>query len=157
MKKNKGFTLIELLAVIIILAIIALIAVPQVMKILNQSKKSAFENSVNGLFKSSDNYISNFMLKNDGSIPSEFEFECNKDGCKLTNESKTKLNGYNLDGLEDLAFKGKSPKSGTIKVSENGKTIYADSITDGTWCATGYIDNLTISQDCKQIEDSTPD
>ena len=102
MKRKNGFTLIELLAVIIILAVIALIAVPQVIKILSQSKKAAFENSVNGLFKSSDNYIANFMLKNDGSIPEKLEFECNKDGCNLTDESKENLKNYNLNNLEKL-------------------------------------------------------
>lgn len=39
--KEKGFTLIELLAVIVILAIIALIATPLVLKIINNTKRSA--------------------------------------------------------------------------------------------------------------------
>ena len=39
--RNKGFTLIELLAVIVILAIIALIATPIVLGIINDSRKSA--------------------------------------------------------------------------------------------------------------------
>ena len=43
---KKGFTLIELLAVIVILAIIALIAVPVVIHIINDSKKSSEEQSV---------------------------------------------------------------------------------------------------------------
>jgi prepilin-type N-terminal cleavage/methylation domain-containing protein len=43
MKNNKGFTLVELLTVIVILAIILAIAVPGISKILDGSKKSAFE------------------------------------------------------------------------------------------------------------------
>ena len=39
--RNKGFTLIELLAVIVILAIIALIATPIILGIINDSRKSA--------------------------------------------------------------------------------------------------------------------
>ena len=47
MKRNKkGFTLIELLAVIVILAIIMVIAVPQILNVINDSRKSAWVNSV---------------------------------------------------------------------------------------------------------------
>lgn len=47
--KNKGFTLIELLAVILIISTIALIAIPIVNNIVKESKKSAFESSVNNI------------------------------------------------------------------------------------------------------------
>ena len=43
---KNAFTLIELLAVIVILAIIALIAVPIVIHIINDSKTSSEEQSV---------------------------------------------------------------------------------------------------------------
>ena len=47
MKNNKkGFTLIELLAVIVILAIIMVIAVPQILNVINDSRSSAWKNSV---------------------------------------------------------------------------------------------------------------
>ena len=46
MKNRKGFTLIELLAVIVILAIIMVIAVPQILNVINNSRKSAWVNSV---------------------------------------------------------------------------------------------------------------
>lgn len=47
MKNNrKGFTLIELLAVIVILAIIMVIAVPQILNVLDSSKKTAWETNV---------------------------------------------------------------------------------------------------------------
>ena len=90
---KKGFTLIELLAVIVILAVIALIAVPQVIKILNKARLSSAEDSVYGIVKSVDNYVTSFMLKNDGSFPDEdLEFSCGKEGCNLDNS----LEGYNL-------------------------------------------------------------
>ena len=48
MKNNKkGFTLIELLAVIVILAIIMVIAVPQILNVINDSRRSAWTNSLN--------------------------------------------------------------------------------------------------------------
>ena len=43
--KNKGFTLIELLAVIVILAIIMVIAVPQILKVIDESRESAWKDS----------------------------------------------------------------------------------------------------------------
>lgn len=48
MKKmnKKGFTLIELLAVIVILAIIMVIAVPQILDVITESRKSAWDSNV---------------------------------------------------------------------------------------------------------------
>ena len=47
MKKNKkGFTLIELLAVIVILAVILVIAVPQIMNVIENTKKESIASSV---------------------------------------------------------------------------------------------------------------
>lgn len=47
MKNNKkGFTLIELLAVIVILAIIMVIAVPQILNVINDSRKKSWDNSM---------------------------------------------------------------------------------------------------------------
>ena len=48
MKKNKkGFTLIELLAVIVILAIIMVIAVPQILNVINDSRRGAWIDNLN--------------------------------------------------------------------------------------------------------------
>ena len=125
MKKEKGFTLIELLAVIIILAVIALIAVPQVIKILNSARLSAAEDSTYGIAKAAESYIANFMLKNDGSIPgNDLEFTCSEEGCKLT----TTLTGYDLTNLEKIDFKGTKPSTGTVKISESGKTVTATNL-----------------------------
>lgn len=44
--KQKGFTLVELLAVIVILAVIALIATPQVLSMIESSRKGAAESSM---------------------------------------------------------------------------------------------------------------
>ena len=126
MKKNKGFTLIELLAVIVILAVIALIAVPQVIKILNKSRLSAAEDSAYGIVKSAESYVANFMLKNDGSMPSKnLEFECSNSGCVL---KTTDLGDYDLTDLNELSFKGVKPTSGTVTIEDNGQTIKASNL-----------------------------
>ena len=115
--KNQGFTLIELLAVIVILAVIALIAVPQILNILNKARLSATKDSAYGIAKAAETYVTNFMLKNSGAIPSEeLEFECTTDGCNL----KNKLIDYNIKNLDKLDFKGKKPASGNVYINEDG-------------------------------------
>ncbi len=125
MKKKNGFTLIELLAVIVILAIIALIAVPQILNILNKARLNAAKDSTYGIVKAAETYATNFMLENNGSLPSEaIEFECSSSGCNL----KTTLTGYNLTGLNNLDFKGTKPTSGKVIISNNGRTIVAENL-----------------------------
>ena len=132
MKRKNGFTLIELLAVIVILAVIALIAVPQVIKILNKARLSAAEDTTYGITKAAESYVADFMLKNNGDIPSEtLEFSCNNEGCTLT----TELEGYELTNLNKIDFKGTKPDSGTVTISDSGKTVIAtDLIINGFTC-----------------------
>ena len=52
---KKGFTLVELLAVIVILAIILAIAVPTISSLIENSKKSMFQNSAKMILKSMKN------------------------------------------------------------------------------------------------------
>ena len=57
------------------------------------------------------------MLKNEGSFPNEeIKFNCDSDGCKLN----TKLDGYNLENLEYLDFRGFKPTDGEVIVSNGG-------------------------------------
>ncbi len=119
--KKRGFTLIELLAVIVILAVIALIAVPQILNILNRARKSAAEDTTSGIIKSAENYVTSFMLQNNGGFPEgTLTFECTTDGCQL---KETLDDSYNMDNLTTLDFKGTKPTSGTIKISNSGKNI----------------------------------
>ncbi len=132
MKKRNGFTLIELLAIIVILAVIALIAVPQILKILNKARLSAAEDSTYGIVKAAETYTTNFMLKNNGSLPNvDLVFNCDSNGCSLN----TTLTGYDLTNLDKLDFKGTKPKSGKITISNNGINIVAtDLIINGFNC-----------------------
>lgn len=64
MKNNKkGFTLIELLAVIVILAIIALIATPIILGIIEDSRKSARENSAKYIASTIDTSYATAYMK----------------------------------------------------------------------------------------------
>ena len=156
--KNKGFTLIELLAVIVILAVIALIAVPQILNILNRARKSAAEDTTSGIAKSAENYVTSFMLKNNGVFPEgTLIFECTTDGCIL----QTELNGYNKDNLTTLDFKGTKPTSGTITISNSGKNIIANNlningftcINDGESSTCGdYKDRVVLKEDFEKNE-----
>ena len=133
MKKNKGFTLIELLAVIVILAIIALIVVPQVIKILNKARLSSTEDSVYGIVKSAENYITEFMLKNNGELPNQdLTFSCGNEGCSLN--EKDKLSSYNLTDLEKINYKGTEATGGLVKVHENGSIEVRNLLINGFKC-----------------------
>lgn len=112
MKMNKkGFTLIELLAVIIILAIIALIAVPQVIKILNDARRSAAEDSAYGVLKAAESYVATYMMDNQGDwISDDVVFSCSSTGCTGT-----------VDGESvTLDFKGTKPEQGSVTLDSNG-------------------------------------
>ena len=130
-KKNRGFTLIELLAVIVILAIIALIVVPQVIKILNKARLSSAEDSTYGIVSSAENYITEFMLKNNGELPNQdLTFSCGNTGCILDNN----LEGYNLTDLEKLNYKGTKATSGLVKIYENGNIEVNNVTINGFKC-----------------------
>ena len=111
---KRGFTLIELLAVIIILAIIALIAVPIVINIINESKKSSEERSIDLYVDSVENTIINENLKRKYE-PNACEIQ--KDGnLKCTNT----INNYNEDEVLKININGIKPSGGTV-VFEKGK------------------------------------
>ena len=140
MKKRNGFTLIELLAVIVILAVIALIAVPRIIKLLDQARLSAAEDSTMGIVEAAESYTANFMLQNHGTIPSEdLEFSCNSsEGCKLI----TELESYDITNLDKLNYKGKKVSSGNITISNGGNNIITTNLeVNGYIC--GYIGGIS--------------
>ena len=54
--KHKIFTLVELLAVIVILVVISLITIPIIGNVIEDSRRKAFESSVQGLVESANYY-----------------------------------------------------------------------------------------------------
>lgn len=72
MKKN-GFTLIELLAVIIILAVIALIATPIVLNVVEDARKKAAEQSVNGYISAVESARYQYLLNHNMEEPASID------------------------------------------------------------------------------------
>jgi len=105
-KKNhlrNGFTLIELLAVIVILAIIAVIATPIIVEIIEDTKKSAFERSVERIIRATD--INVVSKQYDENYVYELTDGVLSDGVQVSNT--TGLNGkinYDLEGKVEYAI-----------------------------------------------------
>lgn len=55
---NKGFTLVEVLAVVIILGVLTTIMVPTVSYVINQNKKSNYENVEKSILNAAKMYVS---------------------------------------------------------------------------------------------------
>ena len=139
--KKKGFTLIELLAVIVILAIIALIITPIISNVIDASRKAAFKESVNGIIDSTNNYVHDYILKNNSDeINYPVTFTCDGTSCK--------------NGDDTLLFKGNAPKSGRVIIGRDG--VLAEYITDGKYCAYGYKWNLLVEGNCGEVDSTKP-
>lgn len=107
--KNKGFTLIELLAVIVILAIIVLIATPLILNVINKTKESSNERSI-------ENYLHAVNIEvAQKSITEGFnDTECIvTNGDLICGEVTLKIN-----------IKGNKPESGTIRLKNMAVNEY---------------------------------
>jgi len=122
-KKRNGFSLVELLAVIILLGIIALIIVPSALKTLDNSKKEAFHDSVLGLITSANDY----MGQND--------FAEWSTGLTISNIQTNNL--FDVKNIDKFT-------GGTL-YNTNG-TISVENVTDGSYCANGKKNSLTITK-----------
>ena len=114
---KKGFTLIELLAVIVILAIIALIAVPIVINIINDTKKSSDEQSVE-LYKDT---VEKAIVKENMKVKYEPDvctiMDTGNIMCKKGNED---IYVEGTDKTLKIEIKGETPSEGTLYFT-NGK------------------------------------
>ena len=120
--KKKGFTLVELLAVIVIIGIIGLIAVPNVVGIINKSKKSAAEDAGLAISKAARNYYQAALL----------DYET--------------LNEIDLAG-KDLEYEGKKPQKGIAYFDAEGK-MYAKMYYD-SFCVMVDEEGSVVSEKIK--------
>ena len=132
---KKGFTLIELLAVIVILAIIALITVPVVIKIINNAKKGAAEDSAYGVIESAKLFWAS--KQNDfGKSYGVVEFEC------TTSKVCSVKTPAELTGSLDIS--GTKPTGGLVTI-QNGEVTITDLIFGEYKCNTNSESKVTCS------------
>ena len=116
MKSNKGFTLIELLAVIVILAIIALITVPIVIKIIDNAKKGAAEDSTYGVIETARLFWVSNQYDFDVS-KRDVEFQCGTTGvCSATIAVSANGGTSTTNKTVTLDIDGTKPKGGKVKI-----------------------------------------
>lgn len=123
MKRKNGFTLIELLAVIVIIAIIALIATPLVLKIINNTKRSATIRSGEFYLSAVEQAIAAEMLSDSNFKATECEIKA--DGNLLCSElgfntCEERNSGIICSGNEKeikVNVKGEKPTEGIIKLN----------------------------------------
>lgn len=126
---KKGFTLIELLAVIVILAIIALIATPVILNIIEDSRESSYQRSIEIYLKAVQNAI---MEKN---MQSHF----NPEQCAIENR-KLICDGIRLDVVENGM-----PDNGKIVFNDNNKIVFYKFIYNNKEYKKSIDDNLIPS------------
>ena len=116
---KKGFTLIELLAVIVILAIIALIAVPIVLHIIDDSKSSSEEQTIQLYIDSVKKAIARKQLE---------ESNFNPDTCNIKDDGNLLCN--DIEVIVDM--KGTKPNKGIIEIKDN-KVAYKNLLLNGNY------------------------
>lgn len=98
MKNKKGFTLVELLAVIAILAILVVLAIPNVISMVEKSRKSLAETSAKSLVSTAKNYY-----------------------------IKSEMNGKNVEEIDltdpDFEYTGERVTKGKLTMNKDGSSF----------------------------------
>lgn len=129
--KKKGFTLIELLAVLVILGIIALIAFPLVGDVIGNSRKKAFERSVDGLEHAAEIDYQDDTYKGDRTY-------------KYENDSFTLISVGDTEKNENIAVEGLIKNGvGEVYIDLDGNTSLT--VYNDEWCATKASMDKTIT------------
>ena len=125
MKNKKGFTLIELLAVIVILAIIMVIAVPQILNVIENSRKTAAIESAQ-FFVDAVNKNNQFAST---SLSSDYELY--RDGKYNVSNVKSTLKLKNTWPSDNSTFEIANGKVKTACLKVNNYNLSCD----GKWCS----------------------
>ena len=136
MKNKKGFTLVELLAVIVILAVIALIATPQVLRIIEEARKGAFEQTIYSIIKAGNIYKTKEELTGGITECRYFSFSSNV-------EEKTVRDEKTYYPIKDLNLKGKLPTEGELKICKDSMRI---DVSDGEYSGSSDGEKVTVSK-----------
>lgn len=167
--KKRGFTLIELLAVILIIGIIVLIAIPTVNKIIEQSRKGAFETTANNVVSAIEDACHLQTLKGeilttsytftDGVISPTLNMKSDlpKSGTATVDAScnvalnvtngkftATKLSSADSVKISESGEVPETPRTYTVYV--NGTALYFNPVT-GTKCTAGQSVSATGTKD----------
>ena len=129
---KKGFTLIELLAVIVILAIISLIAVPIVVNIINDSKKSSKEQSIEMYGSAVEKAVSNYLLK----YP-----------------DKKNITLKDLENEKLINYTGERVECDIVSIRSNGKIYLAECSVENTNVDYTYGEKIWITKEDGTITD----
>lgn len=105
---KKGFTLVELLVVIVILGLLALVAYPSIIKIVNESKKDAYNSQIKVIEKVAKEWAVEHPMELPDIKEENGSCSCNSEESKCIKIEDLKKSGYLSD--EEI----KNPKGGEL-------------------------------------------
>lgn len=124
-KNNKGFSLVELIVVVLIMAIIAVALAPQVMKWVNESRKSADASTYDSVVAAAQDALADEAAWN-ACASTSFTIEISNTGCVVNNPAPQVFNDsfQKHMGGENAVKAIKMKQSGvTAEVTVNNGTV----------------------------------
>lgn len=146
---KSGFTLIELLAVLVITGLVMAITIPNVLEMLETSKKETFRLDVAGIIRNFDNQIYNLEMKgqnyagnftvNDGIISGENNYD------------------YSIDKKYNGVISINEDKEISVALHDNRYCIVKDN-NESNYVVTDYVEgncNISTPESCFEFDSST--